>query len=97
VTDAVATNEADDSYDLNWLNEHAQDRDGGDPAVLILGLAPGRLGLAADLAAEPSLAAGEGVAAGAHLHLQAAAALPDHPASEPLMSFHLEVKEMTSE
>jgi hypothetical protein len=47
----------------------------------LLGLAVGRLGLPADLAAEPSLAAGEGVAAGEHLDLQAAAALPDHPAS----------------
>jgi hypothetical protein len=50
----------------------------------LLGLAPGGLGLAADLAAEPPFAAGEGVAAGEHLHLEAAAALPDHPASGPL-------------
>jgi hypothetical protein len=35
LTDAVATDEADDSYDLSWLNEHAQDRDGGDPAALL--------------------------------------------------------------
>ena len=37
------------------------------------GLAPGRLGLAANLPAEPSLAAGEGVAAGEYLDLEAAA------------------------
>jgi hypothetical protein len=34
LTDAVATDEADDSYDLSWLNEHAQDRYGGDPAAI---------------------------------------------------------------
>jgi hypothetical protein len=54
----------------------------------LLGLAPGRLGLAADLAAEPAFAAGEGIAASEHLHLKAAAALPNHPASWPPMSFH---------
>jgi hypothetical protein len=59
----------------------------------LLGLAPGRLGLAADLATQPAFAAGEGVAAGEHLHLEAAAALPDHPASEPPMSFHLGAEE----
>jgi hypothetical protein len=37
------------------------------------GLAPGRLGLAANLPAEPSLAADEGVAAGEYLDLEAAA------------------------
>ena len=59
----------------------------------LLGLAVGRLGLPADLAAEPPFAAGEGVAAGEHLDLEAAAALPDHPASEPPMSFHLGAEE----
>jgi hypothetical protein len=54
----------------------------------LLGLAVGGLGLTADLAAEPAFAACEGVAAGEHLDLEAAAALPDHPASEPPMSFH---------
>jgi hypothetical protein len=51
----------------------------------LLGLAPGGLGLPTDLATEPSLAAGEGVAAGEHLDLETASA--------PSMSFHLEVKE----
>jgi hypothetical protein len=36
----------------------------------LLGLAPGRLGLPIDLAAEPPLAAGERVAAGEHLYLE---------------------------
>jgi len=58
----------------------------------LLGLSPRSLGLAADLAAEPAFAAGEGVAAGEHLHLEAVAALPDHPCSEPSMSFHLRVR-----
>ena len=62
------------------------------PGLDLLGLASGGPGLAADLAAEPSLAAGDGVAAGEHPDLEAAAALPDHPASEPLMSFHLGLK-----
>ncbi len=45
----------------------------------LLGLAVGLLGLAGNLAAEPALAAGEQVAAGVDLHLQAVAPLPDHP------------------
>jgi hypothetical protein len=50
----------------------------------LLGFSVGGLGLPADLAAEPPFATGEGVAAGEHLHLEAATALPDHPASGPL-------------
>jgi hypothetical protein len=54
----------------------------------LLGLAPGRLGLAADLATQPPLAAGEGVAAGEHLHLEA---VPRFliTCSDRSMSFHL--------
>ena len=63
----------------------------------LLGLAPGRLGLPADLPAEPPFAAGEGVAAGEHLDLEAAAALPDHPAPEPLDAIPLRGRRMTSE
>jgi hypothetical protein len=48
-----------------------------------LGLTLRLLRLAADPAADPPFAAGEGVAAGVDLPLQAAAALPDHPASQP--------------
>ena len=44
----------------------------------LLGFAIGPLGLPGDLAADPSFAAGERVAAGVDLHLQAVAALPDH-------------------
>jgi hypothetical protein len=47
----------------------------------LLGLAPGRLGLPLDLAAEPPIAAGEGVAPGEHLDLEALAPLPDHARS----------------
>jgi hypothetical protein len=49
----------------------------------LLGLAVGRLGLPGYLAADPALAAGERVAAGVDLHLQAGTvtALTDHGAS----------------
>jgi hypothetical protein len=53
----------------------------------LLGLAVRGPGLAGDLPADPALAAGEGVAAGVDLHLQAAAALPDHPASRADLIF----------
>src|SRR6266540_5289368 len=53
----------------------------------LLGLAVGCFGLAGDLAADPAFAAGEGVAAGVDLHLQAAAPLPDHPTSQPPLVF----------
>ena len=43
----------------------------------LLGLPVGPLDLSWDLAADPSCAAGEGVAAGVDLHLQAVAALAD--------------------
>jgi hypothetical protein len=42
-----------------------------------------RGGGSADTGADTAFAAGEGVAAGVDLHLQAAAALPDHLASQP--------------
>jgi hypothetical protein len=58
----------------------------------LLGLPVGRLGLPWNLAADPALAAGEGVAAGVDLHLQAAAALPDHAASVPPWSVLLRQK-----
>jgi hypothetical protein len=44
----------------------------------LLGLAVGPLGLPGDLAADPAFAAGERVAAGVDLDLQAVAALADH-------------------
>src|SRR5918995_6798725 len=44
----------------------------------LLGVPVGPLGLSRDLAADPSFAAGEWVAAGVDLHLQAVAALADH-------------------
>ena len=44
----------------------------------LLGLAVRLLGLSRDLAADPSFATGELVAAGVDLHLQAVAALADH-------------------
>jgi hypothetical protein len=44
----------------------------------LLGFAVGPLGLSRDLAADPPFAAGERVATGVDLHLQAVAALADH-------------------
>jgi hypothetical protein len=49
------------------------------------------------LATQPTLAAGEGVTAGEHLHLETAAALPDHPTSGPLDVVPLGAEERTSE
>jgi hypothetical protein len=48
------------------------------PGLDLLGLAHGGLGLAGDLLAHIPLAAGEGVAAGVDLDLEAVAALADH-------------------
>jgi hypothetical protein len=47
----------------------------------LLGLPVRGLGLAGDLAADPALAAGERVATGVDLHLQAVTALADHGVS----------------
>ena len=58
----------------------------------LLGLAPGRLGLPADLAAEPPFVAGEEVAAGEHLHLEALSPLPDHARSATRGRLILELK-----
>ena len=44
----------------------------------LLGLTVGLLGLPGDLAADPSFAAGEGVATSVDLHLQAVSSLADH-------------------
>ena len=44
----------------------------------LLSFAVGPLGLSGDLAADSAFAAGEGVAAGVDLHLQAVTALADH-------------------
>jgi hypothetical protein len=49
-----------------------------EPGLDLLGLTHGGLGLAGDLLADVSLAAGERVAAGVHLDLEAVAALADH-------------------
>jgi hypothetical protein len=48
------------------------------PGFDLLGLAHGGLGLAGDLLADVALVAGEGVAAGVNLDLEAVAALADH-------------------
>jgi hypothetical protein len=44
----------------------------------LLGFPVGPLGLSRDLTADPPCAAGERIAAGVHLHLQAVTALADH-------------------
>jgi hypothetical protein len=44
----------------------------------LLGLTIGLLGLPGNLSADPSFAAGERVAAGVDLHLQAVSSLADH-------------------
>ena len=48
------------------------------PGLDLLGLAQGGLGVAGDLLADVALAAGEGVAAGVELDLEAGASLADH-------------------
>src|SRR5215211_6701216 len=62
----------------------------------LLGFPVGPLGLSRDLAADPSFAAGERVAAGVDLHLQAVAALADH-GSIPGWSVRCHRRRMTTE
>jgi hypothetical protein len=73
-----------DARRIHYLKERQRHAAGQAMEVRGPAAEPHSLGMEADLATQPTLAAGEGVTAGEHLHLETAAALPDHPTSGPL-------------